>query len=290
MMNTNLFDKKRKYKKAGLIILAVAAVIIAIFNVKFQSTDEYRKEQQRIANEYSSNNAVYNGTVGENATTVSSGIDSTEKTSDTDVYNRENMTAGTVADEQRANSDNPNGIDSPNNNPNNQSPNAGTTVEIIGDGGGNSNVATTAVVTQQESTTENNAVYISCTIMIVCDELSNNLSSWTNSTKNPAAIVPTNGIIMEKMTVTIKSGSTVLEILKTAVNNTNSAAGSKKITVVTKLNSDYVESINQLAEKDAGGTSGWMYSVNGDYPKVGASSYIVKSNDKIIWEYSVSEN
>ena len=36
----------------------------------------------------------------------------------------------------------------------------------------------------------------------------------------------------------------------------------------------YVEGINQLYEFDCGKNSGWMYSVNGEYPNYGASSYI----------------
>ena len=48
----------------------------------------------------------------------------------------------------------------------------------------------------------------------------------------------------------------------------------------------YVEGINQLYEFDCGKNSGWMYSVNGEFPNYGASSYKPKDGDKIEWKYT----
>ena len=48
----------------------------------------------------------------------------------------------------------------------------------------------------------------------------------------------------------------------------------------------YVEGINQLYEFDCGKNSGWMYSVNGEYPNYGASSYNLKDGDKVEWRYT----
>lgn len=47
----------------------------------------------------------------------------------------------------------------------------------------------------------------------------------------------------------------------------------------------YVEAINSLAEKQYGGMSGWMYSVNGNYPNFGCHKYILKNNDRLTWTY-----
>ena len=46
------------------------------------------------------------------------------------------------------------------------------------------------------------------------------------------------------------------------------------------------QGINQLYEFDCGKNSGWMYSVNGEYPNYGASSYNLKDGDKVEWRYT----
>lgn len=47
----------------------------------------------------------------------------------------------------------------------------------------------------------------------------------------------------------------------------------------------YVSSINGLAEKKHGPLSGWMYSVNGKAPNVGANAYKLKAKQSVKWYY-----
>lgn len=47
----------------------------------------------------------------------------------------------------------------------------------------------------------------------------------------------------------------------------------------------YVSAIGGLAEKEHGGKSGWMYSVNGSTPMVACSSYRLSNGDKVVWYY-----
>lgn len=47
----------------------------------------------------------------------------------------------------------------------------------------------------------------------------------------------------------------------------------------------YVAAIGGLAEKEHGGTSGWMYSVNGVTPNTACSSYVLKNGDNVVWYY-----
>ena len=47
----------------------------------------------------------------------------------------------------------------------------------------------------------------------------------------------------------------------------------------------YVAAIGGLAEKEHGGTSGWMYSVNGVAPNTACSNYILKNGDTVVWYY-----
>lgn len=48
----------------------------------------------------------------------------------------------------------------------------------------------------------------------------------------------------------------------------------------------YIEGIHQLYEKDCGSMSGWMFSVNGNFPTDGSSSYTVKPGDEIVFAYT----
>ncbi len=47
----------------------------------------------------------------------------------------------------------------------------------------------------------------------------------------------------------------------------------------------YVAAIGGLAEKEHGGTSGWMYSVNGATPNTACSNYVLSNGDNVVWYY-----
>lgn len=47
----------------------------------------------------------------------------------------------------------------------------------------------------------------------------------------------------------------------------------------------YVAAIGGLAEKEHGGTSGWMYSVNGVAPNTACSNYVLSNGDSVVWYY-----
>ena len=47
----------------------------------------------------------------------------------------------------------------------------------------------------------------------------------------------------------------------------------------------YVAAIGGLAEKEHGGTSGWMYSVNGSTPMTACTNYVLSSGDVVVWYY-----
>ena len=51
----------------------------------------------------------------------------------------------------------------------------------------------------------------------------------------------------------------------------------------------YVSSIAGVAEKEHGGMSGWMYSVNGVTPNVACSVYELSDGDSIYWWYANAE-
>lgn len=75
-------------------------------------------------------------------------------------------------------------------------------------------------------------------------------------------------------TVTLNEGATVYDALL-AAGMSPGGSGS------------YVSSINGLAEKDHGGTSGWMYSVNESYPMMSPSACVLSDGAYVSWEYVV---
>lgn len=52
----------------------------------------------------------------------------------------------------------------------------------------------------------------------------------------------------------------------------------------------YVSSINGLAEKACGATSGWTYAVNGVFPNYACGRYVLSGGESIQWIYSTPDN
>lgn len=77
-------------------------------------------------------------------------------------------------------------------------------------------------------------------------------------------------------TFTFNEGATVYDAL-CALGLSVNAHGSSYGT--------YVAGIGGLAEKQYGGTSGWMYSVNGVTPMTACSNYVLSNGDSVVWYY-----
>lgn len=77
-------------------------------------------------------------------------------------------------------------------------------------------------------------------------------------------------------TFTFNEGATVYDAL-CALGLSVNAHGSSYGT--------YVSAIDGLAEKQHGGTSGWMYSVNGTTPMTACSNYVLSNGDNVVWYY-----
>lgn len=77
--------------------------------------------------------------------------------------------------------------------------------------------------------------------------------------------------------VPVKNGDTALQVLKSYTSSHHmeiATTGSGKMAYVTSL--EHVK---------AGGKSGWMFSVNGKEPNVGAGATVVKPGAKIVWYF-----
>ena len=77
-------------------------------------------------------------------------------------------------------------------------------------------------------------------------------------------------------TFTFNEGATVYDAL-CALGLSVNAHGSSYGT--------YVSAIGGLVEKEHGGTSGWMYSVNGTAPMTACSNYVLSNGDNVVWYY-----
>ncbi len=124
--------------------------------------------------------------------------------------------------------------------------------------------ATTAATTTTTTTTEKaKTVHV--------------LINVQNAVKYGKANLPKNGILLDTE-IEIKDGETARDVL----DRVAPAAG-----IEVKGRSDYVKSIGGLAEKDCGSNSGWLYSVNGEFPNVAANKYELKPGDEMVWIYTV---
>lgn len=144
---------------------------------------------------------------------------------------------------------------------------------------------TTDKATQVNSTTSKpteSTKINTCTIEIECRSILENLDKLKAGKE---AYVPANGIILKKMSIEFKEGETCFDILKRACKKRGIPL---KYSYSNVYASYYVEGINKLFEFDCGAESGWTYKVNGRYPPKGASAYIVKNGDAILWRYSCS--
>lgn len=133
---------------------------------------------------------------------------------------------------------------------------------------------------EKESSRENASVSsavseretITCTFSIDCKNAIGKLPP------NLEAVLPSDGMILKSITVTCTENETVLSALKRICKEKNIAIESDF--------SGYVRGIAQLYEKDCGTNSGWMYSVNGVFPNIGAGAYRLKEGDVVAWRYT----
>lgn len=121
---------------------------------------------------------------------------------------------------------------------------------------------------------------LTCTLSIRCDTILNNMNLLKEEKK---ALVPSNGVILDTITVTFSEGESVFDVLK-RVTRQQRIHMEFKMTPI--YNSAYIEGIHNLYEFDCGNLSGWMYKVNDWFPNYGCSRYQLKQGDVIEWVYT----
>lgn len=87
--------------------------------------------------------------------------------------------------------------------------------------------------------------------------------------------LPQDGLILDTET-DLHRGDTALSVLKRACSENN-------VSIVE--NHGYISSISDLKEKDCGGSSGWMYVVNGELIMASSASCTVNDGDNVTFYY-----
>ena len=121
---------------------------------------------------------------------------------------------------------------------------------------------------------------LTCTLLVECSTILNNMGDLT---EGKGSLVPADGFIYAKQTVTFYEGESVFDVLLREMQNNRIHM---EYVMTPMYNSNYIEGINNLYEKDCGRWSGWMYCVNGWYPNYGCSRYQVQQGDEIEWHYT----
>ena len=163
--------------------------------------------------------------------------------------------------------------------------------------------ASTTVVTTSVTTTESTTAYSTteapttkmkkyCTVRIECDTIYDNLSKLKEGKKD---FLPSSGVILDNVEVELSGGESAFDVIKKACEKNvctdnckycKANGGQIEYTYTPAFNNYYIEGIHQIYEKDCGTQSGWMYSVNGNFPDEGSSSYTVSSGDVIVFSFT----
>jgi uncharacterized protein YceK len=119
-----------------------------------------------------------------------------------------------------------------------------------------------------------------CTLTVTCATI---LDHKKDLAAGKEKLVPSDGIIYSNKKVTFQKGDTVFDVLQREMKANRIQM---EFTSAPAYNCDYVEAIDNLYEFDCGQTSGWKYSVNGEFPNYGCSQYELKDQDVIQWAYT----
>lgn len=115
-----------------------------------------------------------------------------------------------------------------------------------------------------------------CTLTIACETA---LTSAGLDAETVAAL-PSDGYLLPATEVEFTDGESVLEVLRRT-------AQEHALTLdVVDGEYPYVNAIGPLAGGSAGPMAGWLFSVNGEYPSVGAADIKVQAGDAIVFSYT----
>ena len=139
---------------------------------------------------------------------------------------------------------------------------------------------TTPAPVEPEDMVVDEETRLTCTLSIRCDTILDNMDLFN---KDKLGVLPEDGVIYAERTVTFYEGESVFDVLLRETKKNRIHMEFERTPI---YNSNYIEGINNLYEKDCGEGSGWMYRVNGWFPNYGCSRYPLKDGDRIEWLYT----
>ena len=121
------------------------------------------------------------------------------------------------------------------------------------------------------STDANDSKELSCTIMI----------DATKAKEAGYTAAGDDGMMLKETTVEFSEGETAYDVL-------SEIATQKNLPIVKAQSGTfvYITSINSLTAGDLGASSGWMYSVNGEFVQVSCSEYAVQDGDAMVFVFT----
>lgn len=121
---------------------------------------------------------------------------------------------------------------------------------------------------------------LTCTLEVRCDTI---LENMDHLPAEKAALVPPSGQILAETETEFKAGESVFDVFRRILREEKLHF---EYVDASAYDSVYIEGIGNLYEFDCGPQSGWMYSVNGVYPGLGCSAYILTDCDVIVFSYT----
>ena len=129
-----------------------------------------------------------------------------------------------------------------------------------------------------QSKTEN-AGELRCTMSISCKTLVGN----EVLTEAKRSLVPEDGWLFEPADVAIVEGESAFDVLQRVTRENRIHLEYVK---TPAYNSMYIEGIGNLYEFDGGPKSGWVFTVNGEFPNYSSSGVVLKDGDVVEWKYT----
>ena len=88
------------------------------------------------------------------------------------------------------------------------------------------------------------------------------------------------GVLYEASS-TAKKGATVYDaLIDTGLD----------LTVTTSSGTTYIDGIEGIVASEVGPNAGWLFTVNGESPNVGADAYQIADGDEIVWTFTSDFN
>lgn len=97
-------------------------------------------------------------------------------------------------------------------------------------------------------------------------------------------LVPEDGWLLAPVDCAFTEGESVFDVLSRVVRENKIHM---EFVETPAYNSAYIEGIGNLYEFDGGPQSGWMYSVNGEFPNYGSSGVKLRDGDVVEWVYTL---